>query len=258
MRYRTLGHAPAPWLVVCHGMALDHRDFLGLAGGLAGRWRVLLWDMPGHGASQPAPADWSAGRMTDALEAVLAAAGVERAVFLGFSFGGIVAQEFARRHPDRVDALIAYACFAPHLRPILAPRGLAGVAVALAYGPRRWASLKRDFARRCALTETARRHVEAAMEPLGKRGFVAMARSLLRGVERNPTFYVTVPLLLIRGADDSNGGALERAAAALAAVHPHVRRRVVPEAGHCAHLDAPTAFAAEIEAFLTAIERRQG
>ena len=60
--------------------------------------------------------------MADALAAVVADADVDEAVLLGFSFGGVVVQIFAKRHPERVAALVAYACYAPYSQAAPLPR----------------------------------------------------------------------------------------------------------------------------------------
>jgi pimeloyl-ACP methyl ester carboxylesterase len=99
---RVVGNAGAPWLVVTHGMALDCSSFEGLAERFASRWRVLLWDMPGHGKSGPMPRPFDMQVCVDALETVLDAHDVDKAVLLGFSFGGVVSQLLAHRAPQRV------------------------------------------------------------------------------------------------------------------------------------------------------------
>lgn len=71
----------------------------------ADRYRVLAWDMPGYGASAfVEPYDFA--HLADALGALLDAAGLPRAVVIGHSMGGMVAMEFASRHPQRVQALV--------------------------------------------------------------------------------------------------------------------------------------------------------
>ena len=67
--------------------------------------RVLAWDMPGYGNSQPlALLDFPL--LADALAQLLDAAGLARAVIVGHSLGGMIAMEFAARHPQRVTALV--------------------------------------------------------------------------------------------------------------------------------------------------------
>ncbi len=250
IRYRVLGSDPAPWLVMVHGMALDHRDLLAFADTLTDRWRVLVWDMPGHGESQPAPVDYRVPAMADALDTVMTAAGARQAVVLGFSFGGVVAQDFVRRHPGSVSALILYGCFMAYLQPAPVPRWLVGPLVTSMYGIRGWARIKADFVQSCALTEAARAAIAGSPEPLGKRGFLAMTKALLTAGEPDPDFSVTVPLLLISGERDGYARAVAAGFAALAATSPQAETVTVAAAGHCAHLDAPDAFAGAVRSFL--------
>jgi 3-oxoadipate enol-lactonase len=250
VRYRTLGAGPR-WLAACHGMALDHRDLAPLVGDLPG-WSLLLWDMPGHGESQPPPRDWSLEAMADAFAAVLADAGIARVAILGFSFGGMVAQAFTRRMPHAVEALILYGCFAPYSQPPLLPRPTAAAALAV-MTLQGWPRLQADFAERCALSAEGQAAVRAAMQPLGKRGFLAMTRALLGAFRPDPAFALPCPVLLLRGAGDANGAALDVADAALRALRPDATVRQIADAGHCAHLDRQEATRAAIADFLAAL-----
>jgi pimeloyl-ACP methyl ester carboxylesterase len=80
-------------------------------------------DRPGWGTRSREPARGFAAGADDAV-AVLDREGVERVVVLGFSWGGGVALELARRHPDRVGALVLAASIGPG-EPTLADRVLA-------------------------------------------------------------------------------------------------------------------------------------
>jgi 3-oxoadipate enol-lactonase len=73
---------------------------------LARHFRVIALDNRGIGRSGGSPWPYFAGRMADDAVAVLDSAGEERAHVYGISLGGMVAQEIALRHPDRVDALV--------------------------------------------------------------------------------------------------------------------------------------------------------
>lgn len=69
-------------------------------------FRVIAWDLPGHGASPPAERPFTVAELADAV-----AAAVEDETFLyaGVSLGGATGLELMRRHPTRVDAAVIIA-----------------------------------------------------------------------------------------------------------------------------------------------------
>ncbi|MGZ6037747.1 MAG: alpha/beta fold hydrolase [Phenylobacterium sp.] len=252
----TAGPADAPWLVLSHGGALDHRGFRPWARRLADDWRVLLWDLPGHGESQPRPALFTADACAEALAAVMDDAGVDAGFQFGFSFGGMVAQIFAKAHPARTTGLGAYGCFTPHLRPPLIPTEQAAATADALFGALTWAEIVADFSRRCCLTPAGRAEVARAMGGVGRDGFLAMTAALFAASDYDPEFRVSGPVLTVVGAKDSNGAALEDAMAAVAAAYPEAERIVIAEAGHCAHLDRPETFDAEVSPALARCRAR--
>ncbi|MGH9026994.1 MAG: adenylate/guanylate cyclase domain-containing protein [Acidimicrobiia bacterium] len=68
--------------------------------------RVILFDKPGTGLSDPIPAAPTVDQRTADIVAVMDAAGSERAVVVGYSEGGIPALMLAAGQPQRVDALV--------------------------------------------------------------------------------------------------------------------------------------------------------
>jgi len=103
--------SPAPVLAL-HGQPGTGRDFAAVTRALAGERRVVAPDRPGWGARVGEPARGFGAGAEDAVR-VLDGEGVERAVVLGFSWGGGVALELARRHPERVGALVLAASIGP-------------------------------------------------------------------------------------------------------------------------------------------------
>lgn len=71
---------------------------------LSTRYRVVAWDLPGHGRSPVARASFGVGELADGVAAILDELGEERALFAGVSLGGAVGLELLLRHPDRIDA----------------------------------------------------------------------------------------------------------------------------------------------------------
>ena len=95
-------------LVFLHGVSGGAAGALELLPRLAAPgWRTLAWDMPGYGASEPFEAGTpeGMGAYADALVELLDAAGLERAVLVGHSMGGMVACLYAGIRPERVDRL---------------------------------------------------------------------------------------------------------------------------------------------------------
>jgi len=112
-----------PPVLALHGQPGSGRDFEPLGRALAGEWRMVAPDRPGWGSRAGEPARGFAAGADDAV-AVLDREGVDRAIVLGFSWGGGVALELARRHPDRVGGLVLAASIGPG-EPTVADRLLA-------------------------------------------------------------------------------------------------------------------------------------
>ena len=101
-----------PRLLFCNGSGSTLADARPLLGQLSGRFELLAWDYRGFGRSaRPAGAYAMADLAADAL-AVLQLAGWRTCRILGLSFGGMVAQELAVTHPERVERLVL-ACTSP-------------------------------------------------------------------------------------------------------------------------------------------------
>ena len=81
-------------------------------GPLAKRFDLLAYDQRGLGRSEKPDLPYSMADYADDAAALMAAQGWEAALVVGVSFGGMVAQELAIRHPSRVKRL-ALACTSP-------------------------------------------------------------------------------------------------------------------------------------------------
>lgn len=253
--YWIHGNAGSPWLVMSHGMALDSSAFEPLAERLASKWRVLRWDFPGHGESGPMPDALDMSTCVEALETVLDDAGAEKAMLLGFSFGGVVSQQFAHRKPNRVNGLIAYGCFSPLL--VKSPPSWLKWLAEKAVMRGSWERVRARFAEACSINNDVRRDIDSAVARVGIDGFRTMTRALLWVPDHDPAFRVEGPVLWIQGAQDPNP--LKPVEAALLKNHPDMRSEIIPDAGHCAHQDNPAAFNEAIERFLDyAFHQRTG
>ena len=109
---RGTRHRRRPWLVLVQGMGFDRLGWQPVLGRLGRHFRLVLMDNRGSGRSE-GPADaFTVADMVGDVVAVLDAARIRRAHVLGASLGGLVAQELAITHPERVDGLVL-ACTTP-------------------------------------------------------------------------------------------------------------------------------------------------
>jgi len=70
------------------------------------RFQVIVLDNRDAGRSSKATTSYTIADMADDVAGLMDGLGVERAHILGISMGGMIAQEFALRHPDRLDRLV--------------------------------------------------------------------------------------------------------------------------------------------------------
>jgi len=249
IHYWTSGGDDGPTVICIHGVTLDHGTWDGQVPALldAG-YRVITWDLRGHGASRPMGEGLSIHLATQDLKALLDKTEVARSVLVGQSFGGSVAQEFLRLYPDRVSALVLVG--APELghRYPLQHRLFGRTRpLVLRLWPER--HLRRTIPAFMSAKPEVQRYVAEANQALSKADFVAVTRAALEGMlGYDRAEELDVPVLLTHGENEAAWlvGMLRSWAAsdALVTCHP------VPGAGHLANHDSPTAFNETLIGFL--------
>ncbi len=99
-------HWRRPWLVLIQGMGLDRFGWEPVLRKLRRHFRLVLVDNRGSGRSDLPAGSFGVTDMAADVVAVLDDAGVRRAHVLGASLGGMVAQELAVDHRERVEGLV--------------------------------------------------------------------------------------------------------------------------------------------------------
>jgi len=114
IHYQQVGEGPD--LVMVHGLtgnlAVWH---LRIVPELSERFRVLTYDLRGHGLSDTPPAGYTPDDMAEDLLALLDALEIERPLIAGHSYGADIALYLALRHPERVREVIAIESALPAL-----------------------------------------------------------------------------------------------------------------------------------------------
>lgn len=91
-----------PTLLLLHGgPGMDHSSFKPAFSQLADVCQIVYYDHRGQGRSdRRPPEEWTLDVFADDVVRLCEALGIERPIVLGNSFGGMVAQRYAHRHPD--------------------------------------------------------------------------------------------------------------------------------------------------------------
>lgn len=125
LHYRDYaGPADRPVVVCLPGLTRNARDFEGLAGRIAGQWRVICPDMRGRGDSQYAKnsATYNPLQYVQDINALFDELRIERFVVVGTSLGGLMAMLLAM-----IDAKRLAGAVLNDIGPVIEPSGLARI-----------------------------------------------------------------------------------------------------------------------------------
>jgi 3-oxoadipate enol-lactonase len=238
-----------PLVVLLHPVGLDGSFWGPLPAALAGARRVLSLDLAGHGRSPAVTRPRPIEDYADDVAAAIGRAGAGTAAVVGLSFGGMVAQVLALRHPEAVSALISCGCggdFAEEVRPMLRERGLAaergGMEAVLDSTIERWftPAFRDDPA-----VDRVRQQLLANNVAGWSAGWHAIA-----GLSATPHLgRIAVPTLVIAGERDVAAPPAV-SEATVARPIPGARFAVLPGAPHMMQVECPDAYTQAVAGFL--------
>ncbi|MFE3325790.1 4-carboxymuconolactone decarboxylase [Streptomyces sp. NPDC059176] len=238
LQYRIDGPDDAPVLVLGPSLGTTWHMWDRQIPELSRQWRVLRFDLPGHGGAPAHPADAVselAGRLVTTLDAL----GVQRFGFAGCSIGAAVGIDLALRLPHRVASLAVVAASprfatADEFRQrgvIVRTNGLDPMARS---APEHWFT-PAFAAAQPAIVEWAVQMVRTTDPGC----YIAACEALAAFDVRADLGRVGVPTLVLVGSEDQLTGPAE--ARTLVAGIPDARLALVPGASHLAPVEQPAA-----------------
>lgn len=252
--YREAGQGPVLFLL--HGMNGNSRSWTQQLAAFSDSYRVIAWDAPGYGQSDPVPpeADAYAAQAAHLLDHL----NVEKAHVVGHSMGGVIAERFCARHLERAASLVLSGTHWGNAVP-------EGTPLAAKYA-RRLQELEEMSAEEYGKVR-AGKMVPSSPSPspdvLDELAGVAseMKREgLFNGgqmVEKtdNRPFLSTLklPVLILTGSRDPV--VTPQRSEAMMEYLPSARTVSLPDVGHAAYLEAPEAFNRAVREFLATVER---
>jgi len=240
IHYWTGGPEGRPLVVLTHGACVDHRSFDPIAPVVAQQYRVLNWDVRGHGLSQPMGENFTVPLAAEDLLAIVDRLGYQQAVFVGHSNGTYISQELAFRHPERVKALvIADGTCITWTRTAFENWIVRSSGDFMALLP--YETLKKAGLGYVSSKKEVQAYTYAAYSMLSRQDYLTIWRGASHSLHAEPNYRITQPLLLVHGDDDKMGD-IAKIAPAWAALEPNCQYVVIPHARHFAILDNPDFF----------------
>jgi pimeloyl-ACP methyl ester carboxylesterase len=239
IHYWVGGEEKTPLVVFTHGAYIDHREWQNtLPLVIDAGYRVLTWDLRGHGLSRP-----GTFKLTTALDdllAILDLLKVQQATFVGHSMGGNIGQELVFRHPERVKSLVLLGCTwnFQKLTPFEEFSVKVGVPM-LGWYP--YQTLIKQMAEVTAYKEESRAYLREAFSVLSKPEFVQVMSEATACLHNEPDYVIPKPFLLMVGDKDRTGN-IRKVAPMFAKHEPNCTFVLVPNAMHGFNLDTPEVF----------------
>lgn len=248
-RYVLDNEGGGPWLTFIHQLAGDLSVWDQQAGYFRHDFQVLRYDLRGHGGTAVSEDTFDIKTLSDDLAELLGKLGASSTHVVGLSIGGMVAQQFATDHPDKLNSLtvVGAPAFTPQeTRPVFEERALSvrknGTASIVEATLERW--LTADF---------RNRHPEV-IEQIGEtiartpaEGFARAAEALRTFDARDTLASVEKPTLVVSGKHDN--GTTTAASKMISDLVPGARLEIL-DAAHLSPIEESQRFTAILEALL--------
>jgi 3-oxoadipate enol-lactonase len=235
LHYWVGGPEGRPLVVFTHGLCVDHRSWHYQVPVVVNDYRVLNWDVRGHGLSQPMGQPYDTALAVEDLLALVDRLGYQQAIFVGHSNGTYIHQQLAFQHPERVQALVITdgTC-------ITWPRSAfenwftRSVTKTMRLFP--FETLKRSSLAGDSLKKEVQDYIYDAFSMIPKPEYLLLCERMAECLHAESGYRITQPLLLAHG-DQDRLGDIAKIAPEWAAREPNCRYEVIPNARHMAMMD---------------------
>ena len=218
------------------------------------RYCAAAWNMPGYGGT-PLDGAMSFAGLATGLLALLDAHGWEKVHLVGHSMGGMVAQQFAVDHQDRLHSMTLSATSPAFGRPDgdFQKKFVEARLAPLAAGAT-MADLARelvDVMMSSGADDDGKRIAFECMSNVPADTYAAAVECIVTFEQRANLPHIRVPTLVLAGETDTNAPAamMQKMAEKI----PGSRYVCLPGLGHLANLEDPAAFDAALQGFLDTV-----
>lgn len=252
--YRIDGAEDAPVVVLSHSLGCDHGQWDAQVAQLQSHFRVLRYDIRGHGSSDTSPGDYTIELLARDALAIADALGIRTFAFCGLSLGGMIGQWIAAFEPDRLTHLVLANTSSRYLNPDLMEECRkmeerrktvreCGMAAIVDSAMQRFFTAASLAANSPAISNI--RRMVLSTDPAGYAGCCAAIRDLN---QTSLLSSIRTPTLIVSG-DHDVSTPWQGHGEVLAREIPHARVAHLP-AAHLSNIERPRSFNAALMSFL--------
>jgi 3-oxoadipate enol-lactonase len=246
LNYEISGKEGAPWLVLSHSLACSVRMWDPQVEAFKDSYRLLNYDMRGHGASAAPGGAYSFDMLCADVLGLMDQLGIQKARYAGLSIGGMIGQHLALKAPQRFEKMVL--ADTTHTQP---PNALKqwedrikvaeskGMAALVAGTMERW------FTAPFRETPQAKKIADViASTPVA--GYVGCGRAIMTLNTTARLKEIKVPVLAITGEQDAAAGGTKYIGENI----PGARYVGISNAAHIANIEKPEEFNRALRDFL--------
>ncbi|MDR2684152.1 MAG: alpha/beta hydrolase, partial [Prevotellaceae bacterium] len=222
------------FVIFLHGAGCDHIMFEQQVDMFDSFYNLIAWDARGHGLSKLADNQKFeyADMLSDVLK-IFEIHAIEKAVLIGQSMGGNVAQDVAYYYPEKVEKLVLIDCtnntqglsrfekwILKHAHTIFR------------FYP--WKMYINQGTKVCGKTEYTRNYVRTCLRCFEKQQFVEIMLAVLNALHEDKNYRFRVPVLLLCGEGDISGN-IKKIVKSWAVVDKNITLKMIRNANHNAN-----------------------
>ena len=249
INYELHGREGAAWLVLSHSLACSVRMWDPQIEAFKSRYRILNYDMRGHGQSSAPAAPYTLDMLADDVLGLLKHLKIEKAIYCGLSIGGMIGQTLALRGKGPFERMVV--CDTTHTQPaealkqwedrirVAESKGMAGL---LDSTMERW--FTEPFRKK---NPPELQKIRTLVERTPVAGYVGCGRAIM-GLDTTARLKdIKLPLLAITGEQDGAAPGTRYISENV----PGARFVSIAQAAHIANVEQPDAFNRALGEFLS-------
>lgn len=243
--YEVSGKEDAPWLVLSHSLASNVRMWDPQLAAFKDRYRILNYDMRGHGRSAVPHGPYSLDLLADDVLGLMNALEIERCNYVGLSIGGMIGQTLALRQTKHFEKMVL--ADTGHTQPPDAIElWVDRIRVAETQGMQALVSstVERWFTPEFRGSPAAKTIADiVAATPVA--GYVGCAQAIMKLNTTARLKEIKIPVLAIAGTEDPSAAGTKSIAERV----PGARFVSIAQAAHISNLEQPEKFNAAVREF---------